>query len=79
VSVRLDGTLYSIAIYCLGWYNPAGGHLMLSVRPQAGHAQGYYDQTTHRLVTCHSCTLDRSVGLADAHWQPSYMLTVPTS
>ncbi len=79
VSVQQDGMPYSIDVYRLGWYGGLGGRLMLDVQQRVGHAQGYYDAGTHTLVGCSSCTVDQSVGLVEAHWQPSYVLTVPTS
>ena len=77
VSTQDEGTLYSIDIYRLGWYQGYGGRLMTSVPYQAGHAQGYYDLDNHRLVACHSCHVDRKTGFVEANWQSSYTLAVP--
>ncbi len=78
VSTQSEGTLYSISIYRLGWYEGLGGRLMSSQANQIGHAQGYYDASTKRLVGCTSCRVDSQTGLVEAHWQPSYTLTVPS-
>ncbi len=77
VSTRKEGTLYSISIYRLGWYGGLGGRLMSSQANQIGHAQGYFDSRTNHLVGCNSCRVDTQTGLVEAHWQPSYTLTVP--
>src|SRR5713101_3680139 len=77
VSTRKEGTLYSISIYRLGWYGGLGGRLMSSQANQIGHAQGYFDPRTNHLVGCNSCRVDTQTGLVEAHWQPSYTLTVP--
>jgi hypothetical protein len=78
VSAQVDRTHYTIEFYRLGWYGRTGGRLMLTTQ-QVGRAQGYYDQSKHVLENCSSCLLDPSVHLVDANWQPSYVLTVPTS
>jgi hypothetical protein len=77
VSTLKQATAYSIDIYRLGWYGSYGGRLILSVPNQSGQQQGYYDDTTHRLVGCLTCHVDTSTGLVEAKWQPSYALTVP--
>jgi len=77
VSTQREGTFYSIDIYRLGWYGGFGGRLMTSVLNQKGHAQGYYDSTTHLLLNCTSCKVDPKTGLVEADWQPSYTLSVP--
>ena len=77
VSTQDEGTLYSIDIYRVGWYQGYGGRLMTSVRYQAGHAQGYYDSANNRLLACHSCHVDRETGFVEANWQSSYTLAVP--
>jgi N,N-dimethylformamidase beta subunit-like, C-terminal len=78
VSTQLEGTSYSIDFYRLGWYGGLGGRFMGERANQTGHAQGYYDQSAGRLVNCHSCLVDTRTGLVEAHWQPSYTLTVPS-
>jgi hypothetical protein len=78
VSTRHEGMLYSVGIYRLGWYGGDGGRLMDSQRDLVGHAQGYYDPASYRLVGCKSCTVDTKVGLVEANWQPSYILSVPS-
>lgn len=78
VSTQQDNTLYWIDIYRLGWYQGYGGRLMTSISPQIGHAQGYYDSVNHRLVNCNSCYIDKTTGLVEARWQPSYTITVPS-
>ncbi len=78
VSTQKEGTGYSIDIYRLGWYAGAGGRLMATQAAQIGHAQGYYDPTTYRLIGCTACHLDLQTGLVEANWQPSYTLTVPS-
>jgi N,N-dimethylformamidase beta subunit-like protein len=76
VSTQQEGTTYSIAIYRLGWYGGHGGRLMAPPVYQTGHAQGYYNQSTHLLVDCNSCRVDTQTGLVETNWQPSYRLTV---
>jgi N,N-dimethylformamidase beta subunit-like protein len=78
VSTQQDNTPYWIDIYRLGWYQGYGGRLMASTSSQIGHAQGYYDSANHRLVNCNSCFIDKTTGLVEARWQPSYALTVPS-
>jgi len=78
VSTQVDGTLYSIGFYRLGWYGGWGGRLKLLLANQVGHAQGYYDSHAHRLLNCSSCLTDLKVGLIEANWQPSYTLAVPS-
>ena len=78
VSTQQEGTPYSIAIYRLGWYQGLGGRLETVQANQIGHAQGYYDPATNRLVNCTSCRIDMQTGLAEANWKPSYTLTVPS-
>jgi hypothetical protein len=78
VSTQIEGTPYSISIYRLGWYGGSGGRLMSLQANQIGHAQGYYDPSTNRLVGCNSCRVDTQTGLIEADWQPSYTLTVPS-
>jgi len=76
VSTQIEGTPYSIGIYRLGWYEGFGGRLKALQTDQIGHAQGYSDTLTHRLVGCSSCHVDPQTGLVEANWQPSYALTV---
>jgi N,N-dimethylformamidase beta subunit-like, C-terminal len=78
VSTRKEGMLYSISIYRLGWYGGLGGRLMSLQANQIGHAQGHYNPRTKHLVGCNSCHVDTRTGLVEAHWQPSYTLTVPS-
>jgi len=78
VSTREEGMLYSISIYRLGWYGGLGGRLMSLQGNQIGHAQGYYDPSTKRLVGCNSCRVDTQTDLVEAHWQASYTLTIPS-
>src|SRR6266487_1184108 len=78
VSTQIEGAPYSISIYRLGWYRGLGGRLMSFQADQTGHAQGYYDLSNNRLVGCNSCRVDTQTGLVEAHWQPSYTLTVPS-
>jgi hypothetical protein len=78
VSTQIEGTHYSISIYRLGWYGGLGGRLMSLQSNQIGHAQGFYDPSTNRLVGCNSCAVDKRTGLVEAHWQPSYTFTVPS-
>ena len=78
VSTQMEGTSYSIGFYRLGWYRGFGGRLMALQANQIGHAQGYYDETNHSLVSCSSCRVDTQTGLVEANWQPSYTLTVPS-
>ena len=78
VSTQIEGAHYGINIYRLGWYGGLGGRLMISQANQVGHAQGYYDISHNRLVSCNSCHVDVKTGLVEANWQPSYTLTVPS-
>lgn len=79
VSTQLEGTHYWIDFYRLGWYDGDGGRLMSSTSEQVGHAQGYYDESTHQLVGCGLCLLNKKYGLVEANWQPSYTLTIPSN
>lgn len=74
VSTQSEGTVYSVNIYRLGWYQGYGGRFMFSKVYLTGHAQGYYDSANHRLVGCNSCHVDTKTGLVEANWQPSYVL-----
>lgn len=77
VSTEQAGTGYSIDIYRIGWYGGKGGRLMLSIPSQVGQAQGYFDEAHKQLVACSSCYSEKSTGLIEARWQPSYTLTIP--
>jgi hypothetical protein len=77
VSTQVQGTLYAVTIFRLGWYGGAGGRLMVSESGLTGHAQGYYDAVQKKLIGCASCLIDSRTGLIQANWQPSYELTVP--
>jgi hypothetical protein len=77
VSVQQAGSPYSIDIYRLGWYGGAGAHLLVT-QQRTGQAQGYWDEDKGKLVGCGSCHVDRSTGLAEADWQPSYQLAIPS-
>ena len=79
VSTLREGTPYEIEIYRLGWYGGLGGRLMVQQNTQIGHAQGYYDESNHRLVDCKSCLVDFQTGLVEANWKPSYTLIIPSS
>jgi hypothetical protein len=78
VSTQIEGTDYSIGFYRLGWYGGLGGRLMSFQDNLVGHAQGYYDSSTHQLINCTSCHVDPQTGLIEANWKPSYTLTVPS-
>ncbi|GAC1566511.1 MAG: hypothetical protein NVS3B14_09430 [Ktedonobacteraceae bacterium] len=77
VSTQKEGTHYWIDIYRIGWYSGYGGRLVDSLGEQVGHAQGYYDAATHRLVNCPSCLVDPVTGLVEARWKVSATVTVP--
>ncbi|HEU5227515.1 MAG TPA: N,N-dimethylformamidase beta subunit family domain-containing protein [Ktedonobacteraceae bacterium] len=77
VSTQKEGTAYTIDIYRLGWYGGMGGRLVDELDNLKGSAQGYYDQHSQTLVNCSSCIVDSKTGLVEAHWQPSYTLTIP--
>ena len=79
VSTIIGGTPYSVDFYRLGWYGGKGGRLMFSQNDLIGHAQGYYDLTTHHLLGCATCSVDAKIGLIEANWQPSYTLAVPSN
>lgn len=78
VSTQVEGTYYWITIYRLGWYGGYGGRLIASTSRQVGHAQGYYDESLHRLFNCFSCLVNASTGLVEAKWKVSYTVTVPS-
>src|SRR5436305_1233519 len=78
VSTQVDGTLYSLGVYRIGWYGGMGGRLKFLLSNQVGHAQGYYDAQAHHLVNCKSCLVNLNIGLVEANWEPSYTLTVPS-
>jgi hypothetical protein len=78
VSTQHDNTPYWIDIFRLGWYQGFGGRLMTTVSSQVGHAQGYYDSVNHRLMNCSLCYIDKTTGLVEARWQPSYTFTLPS-
>ena len=77
VSTEQEGTPYTIDIFRLGWYGGKGGRLMTSITNQVGFAQGYYNNHTHQLVGCTSCSLDPATDLVEANWLPSSNLTIP--
>lgn len=77
VSTQKARTGYSIDIYRMGWYGGKGGRLMLTIPSQVGQAQGYFDEAHLRLVACTTCYIDKTTGLIEARWQPSYTLTIP--
>ncbi|GAC1388743.1 MAG: hypothetical protein NVS4B11_11420 [Ktedonobacteraceae bacterium] len=79
ISTQLEGIHYWIDIYRLGWYGGFGGRLVSSLGEQVGHDQGYYDPSTHHLLDCVSCTVDKQSGLVEANWKSSYTMTVPPS
>ena len=79
VSTQKENTSYSIGIYRLGWYNGLGGRLERFEEHLSGHAQGYFDNAQHKLVSCTTCRVDLHTGLVEAYWQPSYTLTIPAS
>ena len=74
VSTSTEGTPYSAEVLRLGWYHGTGARLM-DTRVGMGTAQGHYDRASKTLVDCHSCTLDPSTHLVEAHWQPSFSIT----
>ncbi len=78
VSTQVNGSLYSLGIYRLGWYGGTGGRLKFLLSNQVGRAQGFYDAQAHLLVNCKSCLVNSNVGLVEANWEPSYTLTVPS-
>ncbi len=79
VSTQQANTPYSIYIYRLGWYAGSGARLMASQTGLIGKAQGYYDNATHQLLQCTTCTVDVRTGLVEAKWQPSYTVTTPSN
>lgn len=78
VSTQKEAAPYSIEIFRLGWYGGAGGRLMTVQSNLLGHMQGYYDESTHKLIGCHSCLIDTKTKLIEANWHPSYTLVVPS-
>lgn len=79
VSTEEAGTRYSISIYRLGWYGGLGGRLEAVQGGLVGRAQGNYILARHKLVGCDSCYVDKTTGLVEANWQPSYTITVPSN
>ena len=77
LSTKVEGTPYSIDIYRLGWYGGLGGRLMFSQQNLVGHAQGYYNPNSRKLIGCNSCQVTTSTSLVEAHWSPSYSLMIP--
>jgi len=77
VSTENEGDPFTIDIYRLGWYDGDGARSMTSEVESKGQAQGYYDWHKHTLSNCGSCRVDKSTGLVEANWQPSYNLTIP--
>jgi hypothetical protein len=78
VSTEREGRNYWIDIYRLGWYGGSGGRLVASVGAQVGHMQGFYEAFNRQLVRCSSCFIDKTTGLIEANWRPSYTLSVPS-
>ncbi len=76
VSTENEGTHYWIDIYRLGWYGGNGGRLMTSIGDQVGHIQGFYEAVNNQLVRCSTCFVNKTTGLIEANWRPSYTLTV---
>ncbi len=79
VSTQKASTLYTLNIFRIGWYQGTGGRLLMSVNNLIGQAQGYFDATTNKILDCNSCYVERTTGLVEARWQPSYTLTVPST
>ncbi|MGZ6388552.1 MAG: N,N-dimethylformamidase beta subunit family domain-containing protein [Ktedonobacterales bacterium] len=77
-SVKQDGTPYQVDIYRLGWYGGLGGRL-LSTSRHIGDFQGHYDPVANKLIDCPTCRTDTSTGLVEAHWRPSFHLTIPST
>ncbi|HTE84109.1 MAG TPA: N,N-dimethylformamidase beta subunit family domain-containing protein, partial [Dehalococcoidia bacterium] len=75
VSTRVEGTIYKIDFFRMGWYGGAGARLMTNASGLRGMAQGYH--TNAGLAGCKRCLADRTTGLLDANWLPSYKLDVP--
>jgi hypothetical protein len=78
VSVQTDGTPYTVTTYRLGWYCGSGAW-PLSAASEIGHAQGYYDASSAKLVTCQTCHVDHTTGLVEANWRISYTLNIPST
>ncbi len=76
VSTENEGTHYWIDIYRIGWYGGDGGRLVTSIGDQVGHIQGFYEAVNNQLVRCSTCFVNKTTGLIEANWRPSYTLTV---
>jgi N,N-dimethylformamidase beta subunit-like protein len=79
VSTKTEGTPYKIDFYRMGWYGGAGARRMSTAGGLRGSAQGYWTPSSGGLVGCRRCQLDKTTGLVDANWLPSYKLDVPSS
>jgi hypothetical protein len=66
---------YRLDVYRIGWYNGLGGRLMQSITGLHSGAQGTWNDRDG-LVGCGTCSFDPGTRLVDAHWQPSYTLTI---
>jgi N,N-dimethylformamidase beta subunit-like protein len=75
VSTQQAGTPYQADVYRLGWYGGAGARLLTTLH-ETGQAQGYYEWNSKALISCWTCTMDASTKLIEAHWQPSFTVTV---
>ncbi len=78
ISTRVQGEIFTLAIYRLGWYGGDGGHLVVKAENLQGQAQGYWSRSTIGVVDCPTCTQDNDLGLLDTHWQYGYSLAIPT-
>ena len=79
VSTRTEGVPYSVDFYRMGWYGGAGARRVTTVNGLKGNAQGYWTPSSGGLINCRRCQLDKTTGLVDANWLPSYKLDVPAS
>lgn len=79
VSTRVDGTLYSVKVFRLGWYGGRGGREVFHDANLHGQAQGTWDPTIGSLDGCTSCTWDAQTGMLDTHWTYNYALHIPSN
>ena len=76
VSVQVNGTLYNLNIYRLGWYRGTGGCLKYTNNGLTGVAQGVWDNSSQTLIGG-SALIDSSTHLCDANYSASTTWVIP--
>src|SRR5437879_5651985 len=77
VSTQNAGTLYSLDIYRLGWYQSIGGNLKFSTPGLIGQNQGNWDDIHQTLVGDAGAIIDSATHNFDCNWTSSTSWTVP--